>query len=214
VVVSVDYRLGPEQPYPAAVDDAVEALRWIYENGEERLEVNVNKIAVGGSSSGGNLAAVVTHKAALMDPPIPLIFQLLVVPVVDNTADVSGIPYSSWKENANTVSLVPDKMLWFRKNYLPNEADWSKWDNSPIFAPEESFKKCPKAWIGVAELDILRDEGIAYGEKLKQAGVQVEIQLYKGSPHPIMAMDGVLEVGRQLVSDAVRALSRAFGTAS
>ncbi|GBE77986.1 AB hydrolase superfamily protein [Sparassis crispa] len=190
VVVSVDYRLGPEEPYPAAVEDAVEALRWIYEKGKECLRVNVQKFAVGGSSSGANLAAVITHKAALMTPSISLTFQVLVVPVVDNTATSSRDPYPSWKENANTVSLVPDKMIWFRKNYSPNEEDWTKWDNSPIFAPEETFKKCPNAWIGVAELDILRDEGIAYGEKLRKAGAEVETRVYLGSPHPIMAMDG------------------------
>ncbi|KAI0936405.1 hypothetical protein AcV5_004555 [Taiwanofungus camphoratus] len=193
VVVSVDYRLAPEIPYPAAVEDAVEALHWVYNNGKAQLGVNVNKIAVGGSSSGGNLAAVLTHKAALSVPPIPLLFQLLVVPVTDNTASPSGTPYKSWAENANTPTLSPGRMLWFRDNYLPNETDRAKWDNSPIFAPEEGFKRAPRAWIGVAELDVLRDEGIAYGEKLKEAGVEVEIQVYKGAPHPIMAMDGASE---------------------
>ncbi|OSD03127.1 hypothetical protein PYCCODRAFT_1366208 [Trametes coccinea BRFM310] len=214
VVVSVDYRLGPEEPYPAAVEDAVEALQWVYNQGKAELGINPARIAVGGSSSGGNLAAILTHKAALLEPPIPLVFQLLVVPVVDNTASAADDRYPSWKDNANTVSLVPAKMIWFRNNYSPNKEDWSKWDNSPIFAPEETFKKAPPAWIGVAELDILRDEGIAYGEKLKQAGVPVETVVYKGAPHPIMAMDGtVLEVGRRLVSDAGTALAKAFGNA-
>lgn len=81
-------------------------------------------------------------------------------------------------------------MMWFRRNYSPNEADWVKWDSSPLFAPDEWFKHCPSAWICVAELDILRDEGIAYGEKLRKAGVDVEIKIYKGAPHPIMAQDG------------------------
>ena len=81
-------------------------------------------------------------------------------------------------------------MIWFKNNYSPDPADWTKWDNSPIFAPDEYFKKSPPAWIAVAELDVLRDEGITYGEKLKQAGVGVEVKVYKGAPHPIMAMDG------------------------
>ncbi|OBZ78666.1 hypothetical protein A0H81_01069 [Grifola frondosa] len=181
-----------QNPYPAAVEDAVEALRWVHHNGRAELNANLDKLAVGGSSSGGNLAAILTHKAALSEPSIPLLFQLLVVPVVDNTASLSGKPYASWRENANTVSLVPEKMLWFRRNYSPNETDWSKWDNSPIFAPDDTFKKAPNAWIAVAELDILRDEGIAYGEKLKAAGAEVEVKIYKGAPHPIMAMDGKL----------------------
>lgn len=141
--------------------------------------------------SGGNLAAILTHKAALASPPIPLVFQVLFVPVTDNTADPAGTTYPSWRECANTVALVPGRMLWFRDYYLPNEADRAKWDNSPIFAPEEAFKKSPPALVVVAELDILRDEGIAYAEKLKQAGVEVELRLYKGCPHPVASMDGV-----------------------
>ena len=139
--------------------------------------------------SGGNLAAIITHRAALSDPPIPLTFQLLVVPVTDNNACESGA-YASWTENKNTPSLTPAKMLWFRNNYTPISEEWKKWDNSPIVAHEESFKKVPNAWVGVAELDILRDEGIAYAEKIKNAGHNVEVKVYKGSPHPIMAMDG------------------------
>ncbi|EJF66756.1 lipase/ esterase [Dichomitus squalens] len=188
VVVSVDYRLGPENPYPAAVEDTVESLQWVYNKGKELLGVNPSRIAVGGSSSGGNLAAIATHKAAELG--IPVVFQLLVVPVVDNTAQVDDDRYPSWKENERTVALVPGRMLWFRDNYTPNPEDHTKWDNSPIFAPEELFKKSPPAWIGVAELDILRDEGIAYGEKLTKAGIPAEVKVYKGAPHPIMAMDG------------------------
>jgi len=75
------------------------------------------------------------------------------------------------------------------------------------------FHNVPRAWIAVAELDILRDEGIAYGKRLRMAGVPTEIKTYKGAPHPIIAMDGVLRIGKQLVSDAVAALSQAFGTA-
>lgn len=210
VVVSVDYRLGPENPYPAAVEDAQAALQFVYSNGGQELGINPSKIAVGGSSrynpvptssyssliidhhrSGGNLAAIITHKAALATPPIPLVFQLLVVPVTDNTASTSGAPHASWHENANTPALTPSRMMWFRTNYSPNESDWIKWSNSPIFAPDELFKKSPPTWIGVTELDILRDEGIAYGEKLKQNGVSVETKIYKGAPHPIMAQDGV-----------------------
>ncbi|KAL5495416.1 hypothetical protein ACEPAI_879 [Sanghuangporus weigelae] len=222
VVVAVDYRLGPENPYPAAVEDAEEAFRWVLERGPSELKVNTSKFAVGGSSSGANLAAIITHKAALNDSPTPLTFQLLVVPVTDNTASESGA-HASWQENKNTPSLTPAKMLWFRDNYTPNPEDWKKWDNSPIFAPEESFKRVPDAWVAVAELDILRDEGIAYAEKIKNAGHNAEVKVYKGSPHPIMAMDAValslkdlqnpfrvLQSGRNLIADAVDALKRSF----
>lgn len=181
VVVSVNYRLAPENPYPAAVEDTVESLEWVLANKAE-LNIDIDKIATGGSSrflsafkiivpyrliscSGGNLAAILTHKAALMEPPVPLIFQLLIVPVTDNTASESGDVYPSWAENAKTVGLTYDRMLWFRNLYLPEGADRTKWDNSPIFAPDETFATVPNAWIGVGECDILRDEGVFYGEK-------------------------------------------------
>jgi acetyl esterase/lipase len=123
-------------------------------------------------------------------PPIPLAFQLLVVPVIDNTATVSG-PYASWSENEHTPWLSPARMVWFRNNYLPEGIDRTKWDNSPIFAPDGLLEKLPAAWLGLCELDILRDEGLAYGRKLQEAGVPVEMNTYPGAPHPIMAMDGM-----------------------
>ncbi|KAI0052859.1 hypothetical protein FA95DRAFT_1482627 [Auriscalpium vulgare] len=212
VVVSVDYRLAPEHPFPAAVEDAIESLEWVWRQGKSTLDVDLDQIAIGGSSSGGNLAAVLSHKATLMSPPIPLVFQLLVVPVTDNTAAESGT-YASWTENAETAWLPAVKMVWYRQKYLPNAEDWPKWESSPILAPDELFPKSPKTWVAVTELDVLRDEGIAYGQKLMKAGVEVEIKVYKGAPHPIMAMDGgVLTLGKQLVSDAALALAQAFGT--
>ncbi|KZT37387.1 hypothetical protein SISSUDRAFT_987811 [Sistotremastrum suecicum HHB10207 ss-3] len=214
VVVSVDYRLGPEEPFPAAVDDAWDALQWIYHHGAHELGINTSKIALGGSSSGGNLAAVVAHKASLEAPHIPLVFQLLIVPVTDNTVSISGHPHASWVENQYTPSLSPEKMLWFRRNYLPRPEDWGKWEASPLYAPDDSFRGVPKTWIGVAELDILRDEGIAYGEKLKSYGKEVTIKVYPRAPHPIMANDGdALQVGRQLISDACDSLKNAFQAA-
>ena len=118
-------------------------------------------------------------------------------------------------------------MHWFVNNYLPNKEDWTKWDASPIFAPDELAAKSPKTWIAVCEMDILRDEGIAYGEKLKKLGVEVETKVYKGAPHPIMAMDGYVQlfdtprleseashsrlpIGAQMVTDASEALAKAF----
>ena len=207
-MISVDYRLAPEHPYPAAVLDAVDALHWVIKHGQTELGIDVTQIAVGGSSryarlfhenlirpllcngfnSGGNLATILALKAAELQPSIPLLFQLLIVPVTDNTA--SQETHKSWAENELTPWLSPARMFWFRHNYLPNKEDWTRWDASPFFAPDELLSKTPKAWIGITELDILRDEGIQYGEKLKKLGVEVEIEVYKGAPHPIMAMDG------------------------
>ncbi|GLB38127.1 putative lipase esterase [Lyophyllum shimeji] len=234
VVVSVDYRLAPEHPYPAAVDDAIESLDWVVQHGSQLLNTNASRIAVGGSSSGGNLAAILALKAAQRSPPIPLVFQLLIVPVTDNTASATSL----WSENQHTPWLSPARMLWFRQNYLPNEADRTKWDASPLFAPAELLARAPGAWIGVAGLDILREEGVRYGERLRAEGVRVEVRVYEGAPHPVMAMDGTcaggfllsgwtltfsgvtvmcvrcavgaLKVGKQLVSDAAAALKKAL----
>jgi len=208
VVISVDYRLAPENPYPAAVEDAIEYLDWVVQNGKHELNINTSRIAVGGSSSGGNLATILALKAASRTPPVPLVFQLLVVPVTDNTA--STAPGGLWAANQHTPWLGPDRMMWFRRNYLPHEADWTKWDASPIFAPHELLEKVPRAWIAVAELDILMEEGVRYGERMRAEGVEVETRVYQGAPHPIMAMDGALKVGKQLVSDAAEALKKAF----
>ena len=194
----MDYRLGPEHPYPAAVEDAVDALQWVYHHGEEALGINKEKIIVGGSSSGGNLAAILAIKSKSLSPtPIPINFQLLIVPVTDNTASVST--RSGWAKNQYTPWLSPARMEWFKSKYLPDEEDWTKWDASPLFATKELLQpgtpsgksaSKPGAWIGVCELDILSEEGVEFGEKLRDAGWEVEVEVYKGAPHPIMAMDG------------------------
>ncbi|KIJ59479.1 hypothetical protein HYDPIDRAFT_33167 [Hydnomerulius pinastri MD-312] len=213
LTITLDYRLAPENPYPAAVIDTVDAVKWIYENGKAEISADPNKIAVGGSSSGGNLAAIVALKAQELTPPIPIIFQLLSVPVTDNTASETGDVYPSWSEMQNTVWLSKGRMLWFRHNYLPDPSTWTNWDNSPIFAPEHLLKNAPPAWVGVCEMDILRDEGLAYAEKLKGLGVSVEVGYYEGAPHQTLGMDGVLGVGRRMVADATRALGDAFRAA-
>ncbi|KAK7048249.1 Abhydrolase-3 domain-containing protein [Favolaschia claudopus] len=206
VVISVDYRLAPEHRYPVAVEDAVESLDWVIKNGKSKLNIDTSRVSVGGSSSGGNLAAILALKAAAASPPIPLVFMLLIVPVTDNTVDLEK------STNALTPWLSPARMLWFRDNYLPNKEDYTKWDASPIFAPDALLAKVPKTWIAVCECDILADEGIAFGKKLTQNGVGVEVEVYKGAPHPIMAMDGVLKIGAKMVSDAAAALGKALGT--
>jgi acetyl esterase/lipase len=88
------------------------------------------------------------------------------------------------------LGLVPGRMLWFRDLYLADGVDRTKWDNSPIFAPDETFQKVPNAWIGVCECDILRDEGVSYAEKLRKFGKKAEVFVYPNAPHAILAMDG------------------------
>jgi acetyl esterase/lipase len=140
------------------------------------------------SSSGGNLAAALALKAANETPPIPLVFQLLIVPATDHTASVS----TYWGATRHAPWLTPDRMGWYRSMYLPDTRDRANWDASPLLAPSGLLGKAPKAWIAVAGVDILRDEGVAYGEGLRREGVQVEVEVYEGAPHAVVVMDGKL----------------------
>ncbi|KAG1886813.1 Alpha/Beta hydrolase protein [Suillus fuscotomentosus] len=188
VSVMLDYRLAPENPYSAVVEDTAE------------FNANVNKIAGGGSSSGGNLAAITCLKAQELMPPIPITFQLLIVPVTDNTA-------------FNTIWLCEGRMMWFCKMYLPDPVTWTGPDNLPIFASDALLAKVPSAFISVCELDILRDEGLTYGKKLKSLGVKVEAKVYPGVLHQIFGMDAALKVGKQQADDAIKAVGDAFKAA-
>jgi acetyl esterase/lipase len=112
----------------------------------------------------------------------------------------------------NAPLLPPHIILWFRKHYLPNEEDWKGYDASPILAPDELFRKAPPAWIAVAEVDVVRDEGIAYAERLRKFGIPAEAKVYPGMPHIFPLLDGLLTAGAEAVTDAVVALDKAFGT--
>lgn len=176
-VVSVDYRLAPEHPYPAAADDAWAATVWVADNLDE-LGSN-GRIAVTGESAGGNLAAVVANKARdAGDPAIAL--QLLLYPVVD--ADLSRGSYTS---NGEGYVLETATMRWFWDHYCPAEQR-NEPDASPI--QNASLAGVAPAVIMTAEFDPLRDEGQAYAEALIAAGVEAELQCYDGLVHDFMAM--------------------------
>ncbi|ODV66745.1 hypothetical protein HYPBUDRAFT_110440 [Hyphopichia burtonii NRRL Y-1933] len=208
VVMTVDYRLAPENPFPAAVHDAFEALMFAYEK-PEVLKIDNSRISVGGSSAGGNLAAIVSHKFSNFGSELPPIcLQLLVVPVIDNTATVETQP--SWRENEFTPQLPAEKMLWYRELYLPNSQDHDNPEASPLFYSDESFKKNPPCLIAAAACDVLRSEAEAYNVKLKKNGVNSDIIIYPGVPHPVMVMDLVLTKGKQLVQDTTRAIKEAL----
>ncbi|KAI8958069.1 alpha/beta hydrolase fold-domain-containing protein [Daldinia sp. FL1419] len=203
VVIAVDYRLAPEDPFPAAVDDCWESVLWALGPGKEELQLDTTKLATGGSSAGGNLAAIMCQRAAALGT-FKFSLQLLSVPVTDNTADVHN--NASWRENQHTPALPAPKMLWYRKHYLPNQSDWSHPEASPLLW-QGDWSKLPRAVIVVGELDVLRDEGMQFGEKLRQAGVQANVHVMSGQPHPFIAMDGVLDAGREAIThfcDALR----------
>ncbi|CBF74187.1 hypothetical protein AN8242.2 [Aspergillus nidulans FGSC A4] len=209
VVVTVDYRLAPENPWPAAVHDCWESFLWLLSDGPANLNINISKIATGGSSAGGNLAAIITHKALTLSPPVRFLAQLLSVPVMDNTATVSN--NESYRRYEFVPALPAAKMLWYRNHYLPNEKDWSHPEASPLFYTGD-WSALPRALIMVGELDVLRSEGEQYAEKLKQAEVEVDLQVMKGMPHPFLAMDGVLKEGKRSITLMCDLLKEVFSS--
>lgn len=161
-VLSVDYRLAPEHPFPAAYDDAVIALRYAFEHAVE-LGVDASQIAVGGDSAGANLATCTC--IAARDQDLEVIYQLLIYPVVEANFD-----NTSYQENANDYFLTRNLMKWFWGQYVPEEAIRS----DPRVAPlNNDLNGLPPAWLLTVQFDPLRDEGLKYANALEQAGVPV-----------------------------------------
>lgn len=212
IVISVDYRLAPQDPFPACVDDAFEAVLYVSEIGPEKFGIDNTKICVAGSSAGGNLTAIVTHKFANAGFSLPpLCFQMMIVPVTDNTATPESNTLKSWKENQFAPQLPASKMLWYRELYLPNGGDdLNNPESSPLFYSDESFAKVSPAFIAAGECDVLRSDAEEYAKKLKKNGINTELVIYKGMPHTVMVMDGALQQGRDLVNDTTTAIRRAF----
>ncbi|EQB51338.1 hypothetical protein CGLO_09134 [Colletotrichum gloeosporioides Cg-14] len=201
VTICVDYRLAPEDPFPAAVDDCWESLLWATSAGASKLSLDTSRIALSGSSAGGNLTTVLCQRATTRSDIPKIAVQLLSVPVADNTAAVesSAPEHASWRENEFTPALPAEKMLWYRYHYLPRREDWAHPEASPLLW-EGDWAKLPPASIVVGELDVLRSEGEALGKKLKDAGVAVDLHVMKGQPHPFIAMDEALEDGRRAIT--------------
>ncbi|KAF7719055.1 Alpha/beta hydrolase fold-3 domain-containing protein [Penicillium ucsense] len=207
VVITVDYRLAPEDPFPAAVHDSWEALLWLVQQGPSAIAIDASRMATGGSSAGGNLAAVMTHKALTLSPPVHFQAQLLSVPVTDNTATVAN--NDSYRRYERAPALPAAKMMWYRNHYLPEEKDRTNPEASPLFY-DGDWSQLPPALVMVGELDVLRVEGEQYAEKLSKAGVSVNLQVMKGMPHPFLAMDGVLKEGKRCITLMCDALQEAF----
>ncbi|KAK7404150.1 hypothetical protein QQX98_010054 [Neonectria punicea] len=206
VVVAVDYRLAPENPFPAAVHDSWEAVLWVVGDGAERLSLDTTKMATGGSSAGANLAAIMCQRAVDRGGP-KFSLQLLSVPVMDNTANTTN--NVSWKENQNSPALPAPKMLWYRNHYLPKEDDWSHPEASPLFWKGD-WSKLPPACFVLGELDVLRSEGEQFAVKLEESGVATDVNIMKGQPHPFIAMDAVLEAGSRAITVFCDALHKAM----
>ncbi len=202
VVVSVDYRLAPEHRYPAAAEDCHAATRWCAEHAAE-LGADPHRIAVGGDSAGGNLAAVVAQMARDRGGP-PLVLQLLIYPVTAHAFDTA-----SYRDNAEGYLLTADDMHWFWGHYL---GDTPARGEEPYASPlrAASLAGLPPALVITAEFDPLRDEGEAYARRLEEAGVPARLTRYDGMIHGFFAMSGLMDQAGAAVREACGNLRLAF----
>ncbi len=200
-VVSVDYRLAPEHKFPAAVDDAWAATRWVVAHAGE-LAVDASRLAVGGDSAGGNLAAVVALLARDKGAPA-IAVQVLIYPVTDLVGETR-----SYRDFAEGYLLTREGMRWFIAHYLTAEAEAADWRASPIRA--QSLAGLPAALIVTAGFDPLRDEGEAYAERLRDAGVRVDSVCYGGMIHGFVPMGRLLDTAGRAISLIAGSLSQAL----
>lgn len=204
IVVSVDYRLAPKNRFPAAVEDAYAAVCWVWENARH-LNGDASRLAVGGDSAGGNLAAVCCLLAKERKGP-GLAHQLLLYPVLD----LSNFDKPSYHEHASGYLLTAESMVYYRGQYLGDEGDRNDPYVSPLLA--DDLSGLPPATVVAAELDVLTDEGKAYVDRLKHASVPADYLCYDQMIHPFLnflvvvdqAKAAVLEIGK-LLGEALRA---------
>jgi len=201
LVVSVDYRLAPRHKFPAAVEDSYAATVWTARNASQ-INGDPSRIAIGGGSAGGNLAAVVCLMARDKGGP-PLIFQLLAYP----STNIATLDTDSYRTYAKGYGLTRFHAKWFRKQYLKDEKDGSNPYASPLLAPDLS--NLPPALVLTGEYDVVRDDGEAYARRLREAGVQTRLIRYAGKGH--MAYWTVAgETAGVAVNQAVEELREAF----
>ena len=200
LVVSVDYRLAPEAPFPAAVDDALSALDWVYRHAAE-LGGDTSRVAVAGDSAGGNLAAVLAQQARRRG--LALRHQLLLYPPLDAAMDSD-----SWQQLATGYGFTAAWMHWYWRQYLPDASAAADVRASPLHEPD--LHGLPSATVFTAEYDLLRDEAEAYAAALQAAGVAVMLKRWPGQIHGFLLMAGLVDAAEQALDEAAAALRHAF----
>ncbi len=200
VVISVDYRLAPEHPFPDGVEDACEAFDWVLRE-SDLLKINPAKVAVGGDSAGGNLALVVSMIARDQRTTIPG-FQLLVYPVTHYNFDTS-----SYHEFAEGFGLTRSAMEYYWNHYLQDPAKGALPYASPL---RGDLRGLPKTLIITAECDPLRDDGEQLAVMLQRAEVDCQLLRVDGQIHGFFHLGHVMDKGRMAVADAAKALLSAF----
>lgn len=201
VVMSVDYRLAPEHKFPAAVDDCQAATQWVAEHAET-LDIDAARIAVGGDSAGGNLAAVVSLLARDAGGPA-IVAQLLFYPAMQHAFDTV-----SHRENGRDYYLTTELMTWFWNHYLNDESEGRDVRASPLLAHDASG--LPPALVVTAEFDPLRDEGEAYAARLDAAGTPATLRRYDGQIHSFVTRPGVMDAGARAIDESAAYLRDIF----
>lgn len=207
-VISVDYRLAPESPFPAAVDDALAAFTHVVEHAKE-YDVDPAAVGVGGESAGGNLAAVIAQETARRargadDVPTPAM-QLLFMPVTDLSTK-----HRSYELFGEGLFLTEAQMDWYKERYLPDAESAKDPRVSPLLA--DDVHDVAPAYVAVAGFDVLRDEGEAYAHKLAAAGVRVALRRHSGLVHSMVNATGVGSGARAALSEAAGALRMGLGS--
>src|SRR5438270_1625533 len=192
IVVSVDYRLATEHKFPAAVEDAIAATRWIADKAGS-LGIDASRLMVGGDSAGGNLAAVVAIAARDGEGPA-IAAQVLIYPAID-----FALTHPSHREPETSILLTHSVIRWFRDHYLNSAADVEDWRASPARA--KSLSGLPPAYVLTAGADPLRDEGDEYAQRLKQAGVAVTHRTFPGQFHGFFTMGKLLQQANVAVAE-------------
>lgn len=201
-VIAVDYRLAPEHPAPAALDDCIAATRWVFANASA-LGIDAKRIAIGGDSAGGNLAALVAMHAG--EKPV---FQLLVYPATD-----MRMGQQSHRDNAQGYLLTADSMKWFIGHYIGDD-DARRTDPmvSPILSDDSMLGKSPPTLVITAEFDPLRDEGEQYAAKLASVGVPTSTVRFNGQVHAFFGMSEILDDAAAAISLSASYLRKHLGT--
>jgi acetyl esterase len=200
-VISVDYRLAPEHKFPTAADDAWDALQWLAREAPA-LGLDGARLAVGGDSAGGTLAIVSAIEAR--DAGLPLALQLLFYPGCAAHQDTP-----SHQTYAHGFVIEEPHITWFFNHYVNTPADRDHWRFAPLLVPD--VDRLAPAWIGLAECDPLVDEGVLYADRLRAAGVAVDLEIYRGVVHEFIKMGRAIPEALQAHADAARALRQAFG---
>jgi acetyl esterase len=200
-VLSVDYRLAPEHPFPAAVHDAYEATRWAALHAEE-LGIDATRIAVGGDSAGGNLAAVTALLSRDREAP-RLVFQLLIYPATDQRSE-----RPSQRQFGRGYLLDLESIRYFQDKYLRHARDYDDWRASPL--RREDVAGLPPALIISAGFDPLRDDCLAYAEHLIAAGVAVDYRCFDGMVHGFITLGKMFAAAGEAIRHSAEALAAAF----